>query len=68
MSGGRENVVYYLRCIHRRLQTIQEAMPDDKGLALGNLALADEADWLDAYIDSLARQSTPAPDCDGDLS
>lgn len=56
------DAVYYLRCIHRRLQTIQEAMPDEKGLSLGNVALADEADWLDCYIDQLSVESaTSAP-------
>jgi hypothetical protein len=59
MSGVKHtpgpDPVYYLRCIHRRLQTIQEAMPDEKGLSLGNIALADEADWLDGYIEEIAR-------------
>ena len=50
-----DRTTYYLRCAHRRLETIAEAMPDDLGLSLGNLALADERDWLDCHIDWLER-------------
>lgn len=59
------DTVYYLRRIHGRIETIREAMPDEHGLSLGNLALADEADWLDGYIDQLERQSTTPSDKEG---
>lgn len=49
------NTIYYLRCIQRRVQLIQEALPEESGLSLGSEALADEANWLDCYIDHLER-------------
>jgi len=55
-----DRTTYYLRCAHRRLETIAEAMPDDLGLSLGNLALADERDWLDCHIDWLERTARQA--------
>jgi hypothetical protein len=54
-----------LRTVLGHLETISEALPDDVGLSLGNVALADTTDWLDCFIDRLSRlaalQSSPAP-------
>ena len=50
-----EQTLHYLRTIYRRLQVIEEALPDELGLSLGGVALADERDWLDCHIDYLER-------------
>lgn len=60
-----DNAAYYLRRIHGRLETMREAMPEEIGLSLGNMALADEAEWLDGYIDQLERQSATPSDKEG---
>lgn len=65
----RPDTLHYLRCVLRRLETLKDALPDEMGLSLGNIALADEIDWLDCYIDSLERAGQPpSPEAVGDKS
>lgn len=50
-----DNELYYLRSIKRQLTEVREAMADTSGLSLGNMALADNLDWLDCFIDQHER-------------
>ena len=50
-----ENDLYYLRSIHRQLAELKEALADTKSFSLGGMALADNLDWLDCFIDAQER-------------
>ena len=55
-----ENDLYYLRSIKRQLQEVRDAMADMAGLSLGNMALNDNLDWLDCFIDKHERSAQPS--------
>lgn len=50
-----DNDLYYLRTIGRRLVEYRKSLGDVDGLSLGILALADEIEWLDCFIDQHER-------------
>lgn len=56
-----EDPVTRLKTILRHMETLREAIPDERGLELGNVALADTVDWLDCYIDELERRPSSQP-------
>ena len=48
---------HYLNAILRRLREFRDAVPvDDLGFSLGSMALDDEIDWLDCFIDEHTRE------------
>lgn len=56
-----EDTVARLKTILRHMETLREAIPDERGLELGSVALADTVDWLDCYIDELERRPSSQP-------
>lgn len=51
-----EHDLYYLRSIQRQLSEMKEALAD---FSLGGLALADNLEWLDCFIDKHERAEPP---------
>ena len=55
MSRGftriNDQELFYLRSVLKYLQEFKGLIPDDLGLSLGNLVLAEDVDWLDCWID-----------------
>lgn len=54
------NDLHYFKSILGHMREIQDAVADSAGLSLGNMALADNIDWLDCYIDAKERAETAA--------
>ena len=50
-----DNDLYYLRSIKRQLDEVKEALADTAAFSLGSMALADNLDWLDCFIDKHTR-------------
>jgi hypothetical protein len=51
--SDRSERLYYLEAALRRLRQLSELAD---GPSLGSMALADEIDWLDCYIDEIRRE------------
>ena len=56
MTELSDNDLYYLRSIKRQLDEVKEALADTAAFSLGGMALADNLDWLDCFIDKHTRK------------
>lgn len=54
MNTLTKNDLYYLRSIKRQLEEVR-AIANNVGLSLSYMALSDNIDWLDCFIDRHER-------------